>query len=345
MKKTFKKYFIPHSGNEYRPHVLRIEATLFMLSFILLFETLFLFQSFIISRNTNFLATIIESVLVNKTNINREVADIHPLTVNTTLEKAADLKAKDMASKGYFAHTSPDGKSPWYWLQKTGYSFTSAGENLAVNFIDSNDVMNAWMNSPTHRANILNRKYTEIGIGMARGMYKGREAIFVVQFFGKPVGAFAGTNVVVPPKTKPIGTSAPAATTSTLAQGKSVAVAGDSQNDNAAATSEESFIEVKNPIVEGISNTVPAVPTIKDNTRPILSVSPIKKALATPRVTFNYLLLVLGTIIALALMLKIFINAHIKHPSLIINGVAVLLLVSSLVVVNGYISLIGTAVL
>jgi len=91
-----------------------------------------------------------------------------------------------MASKGYFAHYSPSGLSPWYWFTKAGYSYKKAGENLAVNFKDSDDVVRAWMNSPTHKANIVKEGYTEIGIGIAEGVYQGKKATFVVQLFAAP---------------------------------------------------------------------------------------------------------------------------------------------------------------
>src|SRR3989344_4740191 len=90
-----------------------------------------------------------------------------------------------MASKGYFAHVSPEGQSPWYWLKQAGYSFSYAGENLAVDFSDSADVSRAWLDSPGHRANILNKNFLETGVAISKGMYQGRETTFVVQFFGR----------------------------------------------------------------------------------------------------------------------------------------------------------------
>ncbi len=126
------------------------------------------------------------SVLVNLTNRDRTNSKVPELKINPLLEKAAELKANDMATKGYFAHNTPDGKTPWYWLEQAGYQYLYAGENLAVNFLDSEEVQNAWMNSPTHKSNIINPKFTEIGIATSTGFYKGREAIFVVQMFGAP---------------------------------------------------------------------------------------------------------------------------------------------------------------
>ncbi len=132
------------------------------------------------------LSAIYASVLVNLTNKNRVVANRQELKVNPLLVKAAQMKANDMATKSYFAHNTPDGKTPWYWFRKAGYKYIYAGENLAVNFENSEDVERAWMNSRSHFLNIINPNYTEIGIATSTGIYKGRQAIFVVQMFGLP---------------------------------------------------------------------------------------------------------------------------------------------------------------
>lgn len=139
---------------------------------------------------TNFIdaiSAIYGSVLVNLVNRDRSLQNLSNLKVNPLLEIAAELKAKDMAEKGYFAHNTPDGKTPWYFIDKAGYKYVYAGENLAVNFVDSDEIHRAWMNSPSHRFNIVNPKYTEIGIATSTGIYKGREAVFVVQMFGAPI--------------------------------------------------------------------------------------------------------------------------------------------------------------
>jgi len=132
------------------------------------------------------LSAIYASVLVNLTNKDRARENISELKVSPILEKAAQMKADDMASKGYFAHNTPEGLTPWYWFTLAGYKYAFAGENLAVNFEESEDVQTAWMNSRGHFLNIMNPKYTEIGIATSTGIYKGREAVFVVQMFGSP---------------------------------------------------------------------------------------------------------------------------------------------------------------
>jgi len=158
------------------PKILAVAVFIFGFSIVVNFNSI---------KNQLFTA-VLPSVLINLSNHDRLTAQLPKLTVNSRLQKAAQLKALDMATRGYFSHNTPEGQTPWYWLDLVGYNYASAGENLAVNFDDSSDVDLAWMNSPSHRENILNKKYTEIGIATAKGMYQGQEAVFVVQFFGKP---------------------------------------------------------------------------------------------------------------------------------------------------------------
>ena len=136
--------------------------------------------------HSNQSAAVEAAVMVDLTNENRIQNALPGLTIDPDLVKAAQEKADDEAAKGYFAHTSPEGIDSWHWFAEAGYSFMYAGENLAVDFTDSAAVMSAWMNSPTHRANILNGHYTQIGIATASGMYEGHPTIFVVQEFGSP---------------------------------------------------------------------------------------------------------------------------------------------------------------
>lgn len=145
-----------------------------------------LFQSTLISHSL-FLAEVLPNVLVDLANQDRtQNGVIAPLVINNLLTQAAQLKAEHMAENGYFAHNSPDGLTPWYWIRQAGYRFTHAGENLAVKFSDSEAVNSAWMNSASHRANILNGNFSEIGVALSQGIYKGQNTTFVVQMFGRP---------------------------------------------------------------------------------------------------------------------------------------------------------------
>jgi len=158
-----------------------------VLALVAFAELAFLFQSFVLSHSTTQLGAVLPAVVVALTNQERASDQLSTLTTNNQLTEAAKQVAQDMASRGYFAHESPDGKSPWYWLRKAGYAYQYAGQNLAVNFDDSSQLLTAWMNSPEHKENILGVDYTEIGVGMATGTYNGKEAVYVVQFFASPL--------------------------------------------------------------------------------------------------------------------------------------------------------------
>jgi hypothetical protein len=181
----FRKIFIPHESNEGEPHIFR-DASVEIFLFVAIIGFVLAVGHRIVVRETNMLAAIYSSALIDMANADRKVANLSELRTSPLLEKAAALKADDMASKGYFAHYSPDGLSPWYWMRQAGYAYVYAGENLAIDFYDSADVNRAWMNSPTHRANLLNGRYTEIGIATRQGTYQGRPTTFVVQMFGSP---------------------------------------------------------------------------------------------------------------------------------------------------------------
>ncbi len=144
-----------------------------------------LFHS-VVLKNSDLLGSIYPRVLVSLANSDRQASSLGVLTTNSTLEEVARMKAEDMATRGYFSHNTPEGEEPWYWFRKAGYEYEYAGENLAINFSDSEEVQKAWMNSPTHRANIMNGKFAEVGIATAEGTYQGRSAVFVVQSFGTP---------------------------------------------------------------------------------------------------------------------------------------------------------------
>lgn len=103
--------------------------------------------------------------LVNKQRANN---GLMKLTKNSTLAYVARLKSSDMATRGYFSHTSPTYGSPFTMMLHYGIRYSAAGENIAMGQSTPQAVMNAWMNSPGHRANILSPAYTQIGVGLAR---------------------------------------------------------------------------------------------------------------------------------------------------------------------------------
>lgn len=138
-----------------------------------------------------------------RTNKERAEKDIPVLQRNSLLDQAAQMKAQDMAANGYYAHVSPDGLTPMHWVGKAGYKYLIIGENLVVNRTDAEQVVDAFMGSPGHRANILRTDFTEIGIGVANGIYKGKDATFTVQIFAAPYPQQAASSVAVKPVSVP----------------------------------------------------------------------------------------------------------------------------------------------
>jgi hypothetical protein len=186
-------------------------------------------------------ASVVSSVIIDLTNGDRAANDLSMLKVNPVLVAAAQAKADDMAAKGYFAHTAPDGTDPWHWFEQVGYKYAYAGENLAIDFSDSLDVERAWMNSPTHRENILNGHFTEIGIATAVGMYQGRMTTFVVQEFGTPKSTQTshGQTALVPADPKEPAIAAAEASPIALVQtSEGEQVLGTSASEPQTATAE-----------------------------------------------------------------------------------------------------------
>lgn len=129
--------------------------------------------------------------LLISTNQKRNENGQKPLTMNQTLSAAAQAKANDMAMKDYWSHYTPAGEAPWMFIDQSGYKYTKAGENLAYGFATSKETVTGWMNSPSHRANMLDGTFSEVGFGFANAEdfnNSGKETI-VVAMYGQPEGS------------------------------------------------------------------------------------------------------------------------------------------------------------
>ena len=178
-----KNLFIPSESNNFRPKFLESRYLTYYLILLLVLK-LFTFPLLACFPKTSFFADVSKSVLMVLTNKDRETRGLNPLQENSQLSQAAYLKAKDMIEKDYFSHQSPEGVTPWYWIKETGYNYKFAGENLAIGFLDSEEVFNAWMLSLPHQKNVLNPNYKEMGIAVLKGDFQGSETTVVVQLFG-----------------------------------------------------------------------------------------------------------------------------------------------------------------
>ena len=314
IRRHLHNFFIPHEGNEYRPHSLREESVLmFGAAAVLLFAGALLNTYF--AARTDFYAAIVPSVLADFANVDRRTLSLGPLQWNPVLAEAARGKAEDMAQKGYFAHTSPEGTTPWSWFKKAGYRYRYAGENLAVYFSDSWDVHTAWMDSAGHRANILSGKFTEIGIAAAKGGYQGRETIFVVELFGKPQedAGLLPEAVLVPPVVSGIEKAPP------TEKSREEVASAESKSES------ELFIALpgEDKEVDASLSDVRAAPRVQYS-------SIVERTAATPRSNLRLSYFILFVIIAFALFLGVFVEIRRQHSLHIAYGISLLAFLSLL---------------
>jgi hypothetical protein len=189
LRSTLHHLFHPKRSNNHRPRVLHPKAYLYYTGllavfFVVLHSWQFSPDSF--QSVLGFASNITGGQVIDQTNQERKLAGLGSVTLNTQLSEAALAKGQDMMNDQYWAHVAPDGKQPWSFITESGYTYQVAGENLARDFADTSSMTKAWMESPTHRANILNPKYQEIGIAVIDGKLLGYETTLVVQMFGSP---------------------------------------------------------------------------------------------------------------------------------------------------------------
>lgn len=152
------------------------------------------------------------ATLIALTNTQRSAAGLAPLNYDGRLASSAFAKAQDMLAKGYWSHTSPDGRSAWHFVSQAGYSYVAVGENLAKGFSSDTAVISGWMASSGHRANILNPAFKDIGIGIVSGVFDGEQTTIVVAHYGATTAAPAPKPA--PEPVTPVAVSRPAATRS-----------------------------------------------------------------------------------------------------------------------------------
>lgn len=184
-----KDFFIPHAGNNYHPHSLHPHRLIFYVGAALLLKALILlFVIFIPIQAWLTPDVLLEQSrkIIALTNEIRAQNGLEPLKENPRLDDAASLKAENMLLEQYFSHYSPTNQGLASWLGKINYNYLFAGENLAMGFADAADVVNGWVRSKTHYANIIDPDFKEIGVGMSSGLFQGTDTTLVAQFFGSP---------------------------------------------------------------------------------------------------------------------------------------------------------------
>jgi hypothetical protein len=190
--------FLPRSSNNQRSRLLHPAGLSIIVGIFLLNFAARTLISSLPNLVLGFSSSISVEEVINLTNQERAKAGLPPLTQNAQLTQAALAKASDMYAQDYWAHTSPKGVQPWSFIRNAGYSYRHAGENLARDFSDSASMMSAWMASSSHKENILNAHYRDIGVAVVDGTLQGLETRLVVQMFAAP----AALPVAKPQKTQ-----------------------------------------------------------------------------------------------------------------------------------------------
>lgn len=188
-------WFVPQRNNHYRPHLVRRYGLLVVMAVAigLQFGYNYTKTGYVLGRVTN----VTPAGLLASTNGERAEHDLTPLRMNSQLTEAAAAKAQDMLQQGYWDHNAPDGTEPWTWIDQAGYTYSKAGENLARNFSSSSAAVGAWMNSTSHRDNVLNAAYQDVGFAIESGELEGKPTTVIVAFYGaRQQGIVAGASAV-----------------------------------------------------------------------------------------------------------------------------------------------------
>ena len=189
MRRFLLHLFFPHESNNLRAKLLHPSGLVLIIGLFVVFQVTINHLTINYPSVLGYASQISPEEIIRLTNKERSSAGLSEVKLDTKLSAAAAQKAADMFARDYWAHISPVGTQPWYFITESGYSYRYAGENLARDFSDAKSVVDAWVASPSHRENLLNSRYQDIGIAVIDGQLEGRETTLVVQFFGTKLTA------------------------------------------------------------------------------------------------------------------------------------------------------------
>ncbi len=176
--------FLPHTHNNHKAKLLHHQSLLVLLGLFIMAQSALGLLGSAKPDILGYASQIPPTAIIELTNKERVSAGLSALKENKLLDEAAAAKAADMFARSYWSHNAPDGTEPWSFILNSGYSYLHAGENLARDFRDPTSVVTAWMNSASHKANLISPKYKDIGVAVVDGRLNGVETTLVVQMFG-----------------------------------------------------------------------------------------------------------------------------------------------------------------
>ncbi|HSV95052.1 MAG TPA: CAP domain-containing protein [Spirochaetia bacterium] len=198
MAHPFITLFAPHPHNNHKAKVLWPRSIVILIGLFIMGRSIVDITIGLRPGVLGYASQIDPDKVIELTNKERLNAGVTIVKTNSELNQAALAKATDMFENNYWAHISPTGTEPWYFVTHSGYQYQHAGENLARDFSNPSDVVKAWMASPTHRQNLLDDRYHDIGVAVLDGYINGVETTLVVQMFGSTkntVAKIASTNI------------------------------------------------------------------------------------------------------------------------------------------------------
>jgi len=233
MKRVYHKYFIPHAGNNYHPHILHTKRAVFYGVFFLIIKLIVILMVLALPTAVYVLPDVLaqqQKLIVKLTNDLRVRSGLKSLVEKKQLDSSAQSKADDMSANSYFSHKSPTGKTVGDFMHSSGYQYAIAGENLAMGFTTAQQVIDAWVKSPTHYANLIDQNYDDLGVGIETGIYAGEQTVYVAQHFAEPLSTNAPiTTIKTVVSTKKLANTdakkviTPAAATAVLAEKETAA--------------------------------------------------------------------------------------------------------------------------
>lgn len=314
-----KLLFFPVKENDYRPVLLDSKYLFYVVLGFFFIKAFFGILSLNLPQNI-FFADITKTAILSYINSERNSLGEVQLKENDKLNEAAMLKAKDMMTYGYFAHNSPSGITPWFWFSKVGYSYKYAGENLAIGFLESDEVYNAWLNSQSHKDNMLNPNYKEVGTAILEGSFNGNKTTIIVQLFGNPQTVKIPTVVkaTTKPKTEVVKVIPKAQTEPITPKDKEPEVVRETVLSETA----------EYPVIKKADDY-----TIKDLEyfKFIKFVNSIVYGNGEILRNINYVLLAL---ISIMLLINIIFNFQIQHADLILRSLLIVIILAILLFIN-----------
>lgn len=181
-------FLFPGHTNNHKAKILHSSSIFFLALLLVVYRIVLQSVPLTGIRILGYAANIPPEEIIRLTNEKRKEFGAPSLSYNAQLAEAARKKGEHMLANDYWAHVAPDGTEPWKFFIDAGYKYRFAGENLARDFSNPVDAVNAWLASPSHRENMLSSKYKDIGVAVVEGDLGGVETTIIVQFFGTSLG-------------------------------------------------------------------------------------------------------------------------------------------------------------